>query len=320
MAVLSLSFGGCGRESGAGRACLDAVAPAPDGRYVRAVAAAPDDDRARVVTFLDGAAYVVPRPPRRVVSMLPGLTEIVDVLGAGDTLVAVSEHCDTPSYVEELPHLAVLPVDYESLLALRPDLILTDATLHGAELEAMRRRGLRVLPLESSRSLAHLGTTVDLLAQVFDTPDAREAARRFGQELADALAYARPPADAPPPRVLLVAESSPLYVLGPGSLLDDMVRACGGIDVACDLGRASGPFAAELVYARRPDWILLTGGALSGLLRERWSALPALEADQVASVAGDAFVRAGPRSPGALRRLADVLRGRVPADRLGGDR
>ena len=49
----------------------------------------------------------------------------------------------------------------------------------------------------------------------------------------------------------------PLYVLGPGSLLDDMMRECGGVNVACDLGRASGPFAEELVLARRPDWILL---------------------------------------------------------------
>ena len=123
-----------------------------------------------------------------------------------------------------------------------------------------------------------------------------------------------------PPRVFLVAGTEPLYALGPGSLLDDMVRACGGINMACDLGRASGPFAAELVPERQPDWLLLTGGTLPEILRQRWADLPALQADQVASVGDDAFVRAGPRTPEALRRLAQVLHGHVPANLLGDGR
>ncbi len=315
--LLLLGLSGCGDPDVPTGACLGAVRPAVDGRYVRAIHA---DGDAVQVTFTDGASHRLPRHPERVVSLLPGLTELVAMLGLGDVLVGVSPHCDSPAYVQDLPRVAVLPVDYEALVALEPDLILTDRTLHGGEVLEMRRRGLAVLPLESSRSLQHLATSVDLLAQLWGTTEAMAAARDFRADLDGAIRAAAPPPGERPPRVLLVAGTDPLYALGPGSLLDDMVRACGGINVACDLGRASGPFASELVPERRPDLILLSGGAFPEILRQRWATVPAVEADRIGSVEGDAFVRAGPDTPEALRRLARVLRFEVPAILLGDGR
>lgn len=314
LVVLLLGVPGCGEPGAPTSACLDAVRPPVDGGYVRAIHA---DGNAVEVTFTDGSTHRLPRHPERVVSLLPGVTEIVAMLGLSDVLVGVSPHCDTPTFVEDLPRVSVLPVDYEALVALAPDLILTDRTLHGGEVLEMRRRGLAVLPLESSRSLQHLATSVDLLAQLTGTQEALASARAFRADLDDAVRAAAPPPGSRPPRVFLVAGTDPLYALGPGSLLDDMVRACGGINLACDLGRASGPFASELVPERRPDWILLSGGAFPEILRQRWATVPAVEADRIAWVEGDAFVRAGPRTPEALRRLARVLGGDVPANLLG---
>ena len=53
------------------------------------------------------------------------------------------------------------------------------------------------------------------------------------------------------PRVLILGGWDPLYAMGPGSLLDDMLRICGATNIACDLGTdASGTFNEELVLAR----------------------------------------------------------------------
>jgi ABC-type Fe3+-hydroxamate transport system substrate-binding protein len=116
--------------------------------------------------------------------------------------------------------------------------------------------------------------------------------------------------------VLLLGQSEPLTVLGPGSLLDDMVRACGGENVAADLGRASGPFAMERVRGRAPEWILTTEGPFPAVLRAAWADVPAVRDGRVADASADDLVRAGPRVPGALRRLAAVLRGDLEPSRL----
>jgi ABC-type hemin transport system substrate-binding protein len=43
-----------------------------------------------------GRATETASPPSRIVSYSPSLTEIVFALGAGDRVVAVSDHCDYP--------------------------------------------------------------------------------------------------------------------------------------------------------------------------------------------------------------------------------
>jgi ABC-type Fe3+-hydroxamate transport system substrate-binding protein len=118
-------------------------------------------------------------------------------------------------------------------------------------------------------------------------------------------------------KVLLLGQAEPLYVLGPGSLLDDMVRACGCENVASDLGRASAPFPTELVRARAPDWILTTSGVgLPPSLLDLWKDVPAVKEGRIADASADDLVRAGPRTTAALRRLSKVLRGELPPDRL----
>jgi iron complex transport system substrate-binding protein len=288
------------------------VAAAPDGAYVRS---AEIDGDARLVVYADGSRIRVPLDPRRIVSTLPGLTEIVASLGALDRLVAISAHCDRPPETEGIRRISVMPLDREALAEVGADLVLIDPVLNANARAAGTPEGPVFLPLES-RSLAHLRVTVELLAAVLGTPEAAGGAARFGAGLDLARIAAAPDPGAAPLSVLLIAQTQPLYVLGPGSLLDDMLRECGAVNVACDLGRPSGPFSEELVLARRPDWILALDGRLDADLLARWASLPAVAEGRVASGRADDLLRAGPRVPGALVRLADVLHGRRPPGAL----
>src|SRR5688572_10741998 len=47
----------------------------------------------------------------RVVSLLPGATEIVVALGCGDRLVGISHECDWPPSVTHLPRVTTTPID-----------------------------------------------------------------------------------------------------------------------------------------------------------------------------------------------------------------
>ena len=92
--------------------------------------------------------------PARVISLLPGATEIVFALGAGDQLVGRSHECDFPAKAHSLPvcceprvdphassasidaevkalvgqGLSVFEVDVDRIRALKPDIIITQTS------------------------------------------------------------------------------------------------------------------------------------------------------------------------------------------------
>lgn len=311
--LLASALAACGRGEAPTQGCLTRVAPAPDGAWVRAAVVA--GGRVRV-ELADGSVRDVPERPRRIVSTLPNLTELVAYLAGNDVLVGVSPWCNFPPGIEGKVRLSVMPLDVERLTSLHPDLVLCDATFQAESLALLERHASALLPLES-RSLPHLLATVDLLGGVLGTRESREQATLLTRRLKAAVAEVSAAAPTVPPRVLLVGQCDPLHVLGPGSLLDDLLRVCGCVNVACDLGRASGPFSEEAVLARAPDWVLTTGDPLSPALSARWAGVPAVRLGHVAEAWADDLLRAGPRTPTALRRLAAVLRGHLPPERLG---
>lgn len=258
---------------------------------------------ARTVLDATGASVSLPAEVRRIVTTVPGLTATIDALGLGDRLVAVSAPEPAVGPHAALPRIPVFPViPAETIASLRPDLILVDPTLSPRDVAPLRAR-FPCTFASDSRSLDGLRTTFVRLGAALDR--VREAGRLVA-ELDAARAEARVK-DAPLVLLLSWAEPPSVIALGPGSLLDDMLRAVGARNLAADLGHASGPVSSEAVVSGDPDWIVLTGATFSEDLRARWSTVKAVQHARIVEAGGDDFVQAGPRTAAALRRLAALL-------------
>src|SRR3954462_7180342 len=72
-------------------------------------------------------------PPKRIVSLLPSLTETVCVLGHCDALVGVDDFSNWPEQVQRLPHVGGLEAaNVEGTVALKPDLVLLSQSSRAA--------------------------------------------------------------------------------------------------------------------------------------------------------------------------------------------
>lgn len=290
--------------------CARRVKPASEPRFAKVVSRTPATLHVR---YDDGFEVDLPRDPQRIVSGLPGITEMIAHVGALSRLVAVSPHCDRPAIVQGLPKVSVLPLSVEGLLAAKPDLVVLDRRLHRAGLAEVLRHVPHVLLLETSRSLAHLDESQRLLAEVLDNDLAREAAAQWSEGRHTLVEALRREHFEPPPRVLVVAGWDPLFALGPGALMDDVLAVMGCANVACDLpGDASGTLSEELVLLRRPDWIFDLTGLTPARIEEAWRDLPALQNDQLLRLSNDVFQRGGPRMLDVLEGLAERVVGYKP--------
>ena len=84
------------------------------------------------VCFVCFVAIVAPAflfaqaPPKRIISLVPNVTEMLFAIGAGPQVVAVSNYDVEPPAVRSLPTVgALLDPDTEKIIAMRPDLVIT---------------------------------------------------------------------------------------------------------------------------------------------------------------------------------------------------
>jgi iron complex transport system substrate-binding protein len=289
----------------------------------------------------------------RIVSLLPAATEIVHALGLGDELVGRSHACDEPPGVSEVPPvtrgpapgeagardpLAVrlahathggvpgLRVDQAALLAVDPDLILTQDRCRGcvpAARDVERARGalgpdVAVVTLEprSVEGVLNAISTVGAFAEAEDEAVGLLELLREDLARTENRVLERRLAGIPSPRVVVLAWLDPPYTAA--QWVPEMVRRAGGWDV---LG-AEGVAPVEATWGRvrevDPEVLVVAPAGLDAAgaaeafsrlaLPDWFSDLTAVRNGALLATDGAGLLwRPGPRLLDAIALLADLL-------------
>lgn len=122
-----------------------------------------------------GVQVQLAKPPQRIVSLLPSLTESLCALGGCERLVGVDRYSNWPAHVKTLPVVGGgLDPNIESIVALKPDLVLVSTASRAvARMEAL---GLKVVALEP-RTHEEARTVMQKLGQLLALPPAQGADR-----------------------------------------------------------------------------------------------------------------------------------------------
>lgn len=254
-----------------------------------------------------GQRIVLERPPLRIVTLAPALTESVCALGACARLVGTDRHSNWPEAVRALPKLGVLEeVQVERIVALRPDLVL--ATASARAVARLEQLGLKVAQLEP-RTLGDTRRVLEQVARLVGDPPAADAAWQAVQARIDEAGTRVPPAWRGQ-RVYLEVASSP-YAASEASFPGELLARLGLRNI---VPAALGPFpqlSPEFVLREQPGLVVATREALRAMpARPGWPALRALREGRDCGLepeAWDALVRPGPRLGEAAQAIADCL-------------
>jgi iron complex transport system substrate-binding protein len=254
-----------------------------------------------------GMQIALAAPARRVITLAPGLTELVFAAGGGDRLVGVDSASDYPVESRGLPRVGdAAGIDLERVLALRPDLVL--AWLSGnkpTDLARLRKLSIPLF-LSEPRSLDDVPRTLRIVGKLLDSEStANKQAIAFEQRLAALRArYAQG-------RVLSVFVEiwhQPLMTVNREQLVSDVLRTCGAHNIFDDLPALAGPVALERVLAADPDAMLNATGVEEEV--ESWRRLRSLRAtrdSRILRVDPDALTRATPRILEAAEQVCGWL-------------
>ncbi len=193
-----------------------------------------------------GRTVRVPDDPRRLVSLVPSLTEILFDFGRGEQVVALTDYCIEPAagIAGRTTIGGTKNPDVAAIIDLQPDLALAVAEENRrVDIDRLAAAGVPVYVFEPRT----VRDGIDLLWRVAELLGCRaEVAERLEaieHELADTEAIT---ATRPPVRVFCPIWKDPYMTINHDTYVHAMLSACGGDNVFADRRRRF-PLAADLV-------------------------------------------------------------------------
>jgi iron complex transport system substrate-binding protein len=241
--------------------------------------------------------------------MAPAGAEIVAALGAVEEVVAVGDFVAWPPALAARPRVGAYDAPaLERILALGGNVYVTARSQAGQRaLARLADLGVEIVELDTATYAGTLESIALLGQELGREAQASALAAEIGERVAAVRTRA---ASAPARRVLVVVGRDPLYVAGPGSHLDELVRAAGGENVAADALAPYQLLSLEAALARQPEVIVDSSENRPGALRGRalgdwgrWPFLPAVAERRVYFVDPVRLSIPGPR----LGEMAELL-------------
>ena len=254
----------------------------------------------------------------RIVSINPSLTAILLALDAGDALVGVDDFsaAQQPS-VAHLPRVGGLfNPSLEAVVGLRPDAVVVVPSVEQRDFVArLRALEIRVLLFENIELDQVLANITELGALVGRSERASARVSAIQRTRAAAAALTR---ELPRPRTLMVLQREPVFAVGSGGFIDEMLSAAGAENLGAALGEPYPQVAVEWLVDAAPEVLIdMTDEPGDPLAYwSRWPAIPAVAAGRVVGLEPKTVTLPGPFLDRALRRLVEVIHGPALAGRL----
>ena len=259
--------------------------------------------------LLIGIAPAQAQSPKRVVTVNLCLDQLALRLAAPGQLVGVSYLSLDPRIsvqVDKARAIAPVRASVESILELRPDLVIFDSVAHASVKRLLHGAGVPLLELPWSASLE---ATEALIAHMATALGREEVGRAL---IADMQAERRRLTWQGPPTATAAVLQPNRGTAGKGSLMDELLRLAGLRNLAAELGiPAYGRLSLESVLAGKPDMLVFDGVANASPAR----ATEFVDHHALSSLAGRArivslpmkyAVCAGPENFEVVRLLAEA--------------
>lgn len=254
----------------------------------------------------EGRTITLTQAPQRIVSLSPGVTEVLFAIGAGGQVAGTDRFSDFPEAAKALPKLEYTNTNVEALVALRPDLVIA-AGRQRSLVPVFEQAGLKVLPMEEPSSIAGVVNRIRVMGQVTDHGnEAENLASSLEQRVA--AVTERISSIAAGPRVYHEVDPK-LFAAAPNSFVGDVYTVLKAQNIVPKGDNPYPQISAESIISADPQ-VIIVGNRLPESApteikrRPGWNVVSAVKNDRIYEVEDNLISRPGPRVVDALEQLA----------------
>jgi len=256
------------------------------------------------------------KPAKRIISLSPGMTELLFAAGGGAYVKGVVSYSDFPQAAKKIQQVGSYnSVDLEKILALNPDLVVAWESGNPAlQISKLKKLGLTVY-ISEPRNFDDIPSTLERLGTLMDTTaTATSAANDFRRELAMLKQrYAKNKTITK--SVYIQIWNQPLMTINGEHLISRIIEFCNGRNIFHDVGQLTLSLDVETILAKNPDTIIVTREGDLGnewLSRWRqWDFLNAVKNRELHTANPDHLVRHTPRIIQGITQVCGFLQPQI---------
>src|SRR3990172_335307 len=200
------------------------------------------DEAGDQVRDVRGRVFSLPSPPRRIVSLVPSITETLFDFGCAERLVARTDYCVRPAEASRIPSVGgTKNPNLDLARALQPDLVFANQEENrGSDVAALEASGVPVF-LTFPRAIAQAVTDLENIAALLGVGEAaREMIASIKRAARNRRSHVRPFV-----LVFVLIWRDPWMTLNADTYAHDVLAAHGLYNVFADRDRRY-PLAADL--------------------------------------------------------------------------
>jgi iron complex transport system substrate-binding protein len=257
-----------------------------------------------------GCSKPKPVPSKRVISLVPSVTEIIYALGKESLLVGNTIYCDYPEAAKQVYKVGDFSnPSIEKILRKKPSLVFATLPEQKNIVEQLKKYKIPVF-ISRPKSVDSLLTEITEIGKLLDANDAANTlVMALKNKLTEIASKNTNLIDLP--KVYVEISATPIMTIGNLSYIDDLIRYAGAKNAFDDVDREYIVTNSEELIKRNPDVILiLHPSAKKSQVKKRlgWSQIIAVKKGRIYDELNpDYFFRPGPRFIYAVEDLANIV-------------
>jgi iron complex transport system substrate-binding protein len=251
-----------------------------------------------------GREITIEKEVERIITLSPGMTEVIYALGLEDKLVAVSSACDYPKEALEKDDVGRIDEpNLEKIVALEPDLVIAESVTKIESLNRLTELGIKNIGFKPDS----INDTINMIEDIANLTSAKKAGDKITAEMKNEYQslktlVGKQLEENERRRVFYEIWSDPLYTAGKGTFIDSLIADAGGYNIAREAEGSWPTYNLESLIAADPEvYISSAHSTPNGLtldeLRERdiFREISAFKNDRLYLVDQDLVNRPSPR-------------------------
>lgn len=213
---------------------------------------------------------------KKIISLMPAITENLYLLGLEDSIVGNTIYCIRPKAAKFKEKVALgKEVNLEKIVALEPDIIFASVYTDSKAVRKLQSLGFKVISFKQARNFSDICYQFLKLSMAVEKQgQAKKIIDKCKENLKE---IKKRVSHLDKPKVFIQVGTTPLFTVGEDSPINELIEIAGGINVA--KSPKSSIFSREQVLKYNPDYIfIVTMGQSNNSEKEIWNKFDRLTA------------------------------------------